>query len=201
MLPIVITPPYLKNNFDSEIRAIEQLFVKGLELIHVRKLDVDEKTYFAYIKSLLDVCEPSSITIHHRDDLAAKYSLGGVHLSYARSIEFSPIEGYRYSVSCHTIEELVEVHRMGFAQYQFISPIFDSISKQGYSPSIDFEQLRSYLSQARSTKTVALGGIDKCNTPQVKDLGFDGIALLGAVWNSDSGVENYQNITKLWQER
>ena len=70
-------------------------------------------------------------------------------------------------------------------------PVFDSLTKQGYGPAPDFpwDELRAALAAPRApsrTAVFAVGGVTGDGLERCRDLGFDGAALLGAVWN-DSG--------------
>jgi thiamine-phosphate pyrophosphorylase len=47
-------------------------------------------------------------------------------------------------------------------------------------------------------KLFAVGGVDETKIPIVKNLNFDGIGLLGALWNNpENAVNNFQQIIKL----
>lgn len=91
------------------------------------------------------------------------------------------------STSCHTLSEIEEVdalHRENLPpDYAFVSPVYPSISKPGYSPVLEFSNLSAALKQAR-IPLVALGGIERERFDEVEHLGFSGAALLGAIWNS-----------------
>ena len=81
--------------------------------------------------------------------------------------------------------------------YVFLSPVFDSISKQGYAAEYTPEQIRQAAKDGIIDKRViALGGIDEDNILQVKDYGFGGAAILGGLWNKfDLDHDyNYQNL-------
>ena len=69
------------------------------------------------------------------------------------------------------------------AIYVFLSPIFNSISKQGYAsaftPKALFEAKQKGII---NEKVVALGGITAANINKIKSYGFGGVALLGDVW-------------------
>lgn len=65
--------------------------------------------------------------------------------------------------------------------YVFLSPIFDSISKQGYKAAFtraELTEIRAILSQ----NVYALGGITFDNLKEVEQLGFCGAAMLGGFW-------------------
>ena len=72
---------------------------------------------------------------------------------------------------------------MSYKAYCFLSPIFDSISKEGYKANFDKLELKEFLAKDRKTKVIALGGLTEENYLEVLELGFDGGAFLGSVWN------------------
>jgi len=84
--------------------------------------------------------------------------------------------------SCHTFDEVDALE--GKEDYCFLSPVFDSISKQGYKANFDKEELRKFLKKERNIKVIALGGITEENYSEVIQLGFDGGAFFGSVWDS-----------------
>lgn len=93
------------------------------------------------------------------------------------------------SRSCHSMEEM---HRAGSQfQYFFLSPIFDSTSKPGYKAAFDLRILKQVLTgegEMRITTPVyALGGVNSANIATALELGFAGVAVLGAVWRGKSG--------------
>jgi thiamine-phosphate pyrophosphorylase len=65
-----------------------------------------------------------------------------------------------------------------------VSPVFPSLSKPGYGPSekLPAADLRAVLALPRRAEVIALGGIDASRIAASCELGFDGVAVLGAVW-------------------
>ena len=97
------------------------------------------------------------------------------------------------SVSCHSLEEL-SAHKAKF-DYLFLSPIFDSISKKGYSGRFTREQLLEARDNGLiDKKIIALGGITAGNIPIIRELGFGGGAVLGSVWFSPSPVTSFEEL-------
>ena len=79
------------------------------------------------------------------------------------------------SRSCHTLQELKNISHF---DYVFLSPIFDSISKQGYRAAFSMETLE----QARGIideKVFALGGVTLDKITILEQLHFGGIAVYG----------------------
>ena len=91
-----------------------------------------------------------------------------------------PWLGGTKSLSCHTLEELQQHSDM---DYLFLSPIFNSISKHGYTSR--FPESLLYELKAKGViheKIIALGGVNRQNIGKVKDYGFGGAAVLGGLW-------------------
>lgn len=123
---IVITLP---NFFPGEAEAITTLFRYGLEILHLRKPEAD----LTEIVKLLDQIPEeyhSRIVIHEHFQLVNQYNLKGIHLNRRNP---NPPQDYKgnISCSCHTLNE-VQL-RKPTCNYVFLSPIYDSISKTGYS--------------------------------------------------------------------
>lgn len=85
------------------------------------------------------------------------------------------------STSFHSLAQAAH-EDYGSLKYAFLSPIFESISKPGYTAAFVKEDLQASVSQS-SLPLVALGGITSTNISQVKDLGFWGAAVLGYIWS------------------
>ena len=79
-----------------------------------------------------------------------------------------------------------------------VSPVFNSISKPGHGPSADFvfADLKATLVLPRRAEVLALGGIDAARIPACRDYGFDGVAVLGAVWLSADPVRAFNQLNQ-----
>lgn len=98
--------------------------------------------------------------------------------------------------SCHTLQEVLSNKER--ISYVFLSPIFDSISKQGYRAAFTDDELRrAHRDGIIDDKVIALGGITPANARKALALGFGGVAVLGDIWqNADpaSRLEEYKEI-------
>ncbi len=173
---ILITSPGFP---EGESEMIMELFDNGLDLLHLRKPGAEE----ARVVRLLDEVSPDyrhRIVVHDFFSLQQTYGLGGIHLN---SRHPSPPGEYCGSISraCHSLEEVKE-HLAGF-DYLLLSPVYDSISKQGYRSGYSPQELKqAQLDGIINGKVMALGGISARNLPEIKQLGFGGAALLGDIW-------------------
>lgn len=163
-------------NTMSEYDTIATLLEAGVDQFHLRKPDGDEETILKYLNRIPKEFRPK-VTLHGYRHLAIKYNLGGLHEPKGES--FQNWEGLK-SRSLHSLDELSSHADLDYA---FVSPVFDSISKEGYKSNFDPQELKTGLSaKTTKTKTIALGGVDIHNAESAFDMGFDGIAVLGAIW-------------------
>lgn len=186
MLWIVITSP---NFFDGEARFISRLLAHGVDIVHLRKPKA-QQTECEHLLDKLTADERKRIVIHDFLELAEPYGLRGIHLNSRRN---NPPEGFKghISRSCHSLEEVKKYKNT--CSYVFLSPIFDSVSKQGYISCFTDKTLRQAASEGIiDKKVVALGGIVPSKTDYLKDLGFGGAAMLGCISNLASMPENRQ---------
>ena len=78
--------------------------------------------------------------------------------------------------------------------YVFLSPIFDSISKQGYKAAFPLQQLRMIALEA-PVAVVGLGGVTARNMPLLREAGLSGAAFLGYLFATD--IEQMKQRIKL----
>ena len=197
---IVITKESIED-LKNEVQIIAELINRFKCRIHLRKKNCSLKDIEEYCKSLSEITDMSYVTLHENAELVAKYKIGGYHakaheLSTAYELLGSDVI---YSQSCHSMEEVDNVDKR--VEYVFLSPIFDSISKEGYKANFQRERLKEWLNSRKTatityTKVIALGGITSDNLSVISELGFYGAALLGTIWgkNINNAIKNYEKL-------
>jgi thiamine-phosphate pyrophosphorylase len=184
---LLLSPPAA----DARERAVlESLFSSGLERYHVRKPGWPEAQLEAWLLGLPEEWRPR-LVLHEHHRLAARHGLGGRH-------EKDPGDGSgprpgASSRACHdlpTLRRLLD-HRLEV----LFGPVFPSLSKPGHGPAADFPwtELAGLLGVTRSpnrraARVFALGGVTAERLPRCRELGFDGAAVLGAVWGAPDPV-------------
>lgn len=176
---ILITAPAIQPD---EAALLNELFAAGCERVHLRKPDEPVENIVRLIKGV-DPRYRKRLAIHGHVELVAEYGLGGLHLPERiwKGITEVPKlpAGCSLSASCHS---LADIKAFPFsADYLFLSPVFDSLSKPGYTATFDEEKLREELPKI-ATPVYALGGITPRTLLKCKTLGFSGAAVLGYVW-------------------
>ena len=198
--PILITLPRILKN---EAETLAALCGAGVSVIHIRKPEASEPEIEELLKTLQALgADMSRLTIHYNEPLARKYGLGGVHLRIEELLAGAG-EGLRRSCSAHGWTEAERAATD--ADYVFLSPLFDSISKPGYRSAIDPAEAAERL-RRRKGRIVALGGIRPANIARVRRIGFDGAAVLGAAWSADEKavntertLKNYHILNRKWK--
>lgn len=173
---IVITAP---EAVDDEAGKITRLLEAGVDYVHIRKPDLLLRDVIRLVE---DIPYPlrRRLKLHGHFQLLDSMTLGGVHLNSRNPS--APATAIALSKSCHSIEEINAANAAGHFEYLTLSPIFDSISKSGYSAAFDLENIAE---QIRGKRVVALGGV----TPEcfllLREKEFGGAALLGYIWKGD----------------
>ncbi len=184
---IVITSP---DRIENESELINQLFAEGLEILHLRKPTWIKPAYESLLKSIPPE-HKRKVVLHQFHELASKYNIKGLHLREENRLQISVTElvelkkelkrkNLTISSSFHSSEE-IERHKNVF-DYVFLSPVFDSISKPDYLRNDALGRMNDKWKSTIKTDIIALGGIDASNISKTKEMGFNGAAVLGAIW-------------------
>ncbi|MES2575661.1 MAG: thiamine phosphate synthase [Bacteroidota bacterium] len=189
---IVITNPIPTAN---EISTIHALFENGLELLHIRKPDFLEdeiKFFLSKIKSDWK----HQLVLHSHHQLASEFGINRIHFTEKTRVETSEESlknfkkrGFILSTSVH---QMIDFEKLSnYFDYAFFGPVFESISKLNYISNLDFKK---ELKQKKNSTTalVALGGITSDRIKIALEYGFDDVALLGTIWNSNYPIENFK---------
>lgn len=179
---IVISSP---TPVSQEAATINSLFDAGLELLHVRRPGMDAFE----LETLLQEIYPAHLAkmaLHQHHQLAGQFGIRRLHLPEQQRLATSheqlnelKEQGHILSTSIHALKDHQSLP--AYFNYAFYGPVFESISKQGYAPRENFKGLEKKKS---AVKLVAIGGVTPERIEEVKHWGFDGAAMLGAIWNS-----------------
>ena len=180
MKTVVITDTHFSDNEAEMIRII---LSEGIDRVHIRKPGSPESDFRRLIEAVPERMYPA-LTLQDHVGLAVGYGIGGVHLNSRNPSVPAGFKG-KVSRSCHSLEE---VARCREEDYLFLSPIYDSISKNGYRSAFTEKSL-SESDGIIGPKVYALGGVRPENLPELERYGFGGAAFLGYVWK-DATPEN-----------
>lgn len=171
-------PDWLKGEFIF----INELFHAGLKLLHLRKPQVTEERMVEAVLSI-DKAFRNRVMLHSHLHLVEEFGLKGMHFTTEGRKTFDNYSAFNgvKSTSFHTIKEVEELSSK--FDYSFISPVFPSISKVGYSGGLQFSDLKHLNERPGKTGDLfALGGVEADSLAQLRQLGFDGCGVLGTIW-------------------
>jgi len=166
---IIISSPI---DVPNEHEIINSLFEEGLEIFHIHKPDFSKEETENFIRQI-----PAK---HHNKIF--------LHSDFPKFHSLSPSPS-------------PPIRR---GEYFFLSPIFDSISKAGYKSKFDLLELKYFLLDKKVLPNgedlggaVALGGIDEDKIETCRELGFAGVAVLGAIWKNKNPVGKFKRLKLL----
>ncbi|UKM65515.1 thiamine phosphate synthase [Flavobacteriaceae bacterium GSB9] len=186
---ILIAP---ERDIKNEIEILHELFREGLQYYHLRKPHKDYKAYFEYLEQI-DSQYHNRIVVHHFHELVEDYMLKGIHFQEVKRREASldtlkhmrRQKNISISSSFHSSEDL-EASAFEF-DYHLLSPVFSSISKQGYlGRGFDVNHINKTI--------IGMGGVSTKNLNDFDRLGYKGVGVLGGIWQSKTPVENFKII-------
>lgn len=181
-LAVITTPAF----FGGEEELVRRLFDSGLERLHLRKPGATREELARFLDSLR-ASDRARIVLHDHFGLCLRYGCAGVHLNSRNPSLPAELEGVSVSRSCHSLEEL-EAWKES-CNYLFLSPIYDSISKEGYGSAFPRKELeKARESGLLDSRVYALGGVSLEHIDELRGLGFGGVAVLGSLWQSSDPV-------------
>ncbi len=206
MKTIIYTPA---NNIENEVEIISELLDNGADYLYIYKPELDDYSIVDFVETMPEKywkkCISTSLII------TKEFDLGGYHFTRdivqknkkynEKILAWLKETNKTSSVTAHSIEELEKY--AGTFNHVIVSPIFPSISKENHSYDWNMEELRimnyelrikSQISNLKS-QIFAVGGVDINKIDVVKNLNFDGVGLLGAIWiDAESAISNFNQI-------
>lgn len=195
---IVLIAP--EKDIPNEIEILQQLFEEGLEYYHFRKPDKNYEEHVAYLNQI-DKKYHDRIVTHYFHELINKFNLKGIHFQEQKRIDALE-NGSEYFIGLDMIGKTMSssFHEPSVLancdiefDYHLLSPVFSSISKKGYEG-------RGFDVNHIDKTIIGMGGINTDTIQKTLELGFQGIGVLGGVWNTESSVESFKNIKRHYEK-
>lgn len=185
---VVITPELI---IPDEAETINQLFRSGLSLLHIRKPLTGRNELTGFLDRI-DASFYPQLVLHSHYEVADDYGISRFHFreEAGKNGDYERYTGKgTVSTSVHDIETYNELGKEW--EYAFISPVFPSISKKGYGENTEIIHEISHRNNP-DVKLIALGGINENNIREISGHKVDGVALLGAVWESKHPLQVFE---------
>ncbi|MGB1268831.1 MAG: thiamine phosphate synthase [Flavobacteriaceae bacterium] len=189
---IVLIAP--EHDIENEIFILNQLFDAGLEYYHLRKPYKNYEEHCLYLNQIEEKYH-SKVVVHYFHELVNVYNLKGIHFQEQKRKDhidnpghyFKGLSMYGKTISS-SFHEPDELENCDFEfDYHLLSPVFSSISKKGYAG-------KGFKVHHIDKVVIGMGGVSLENIDAIKDMGYQGIGVLGGVWNANDPVENFKQI-------
>jgi len=174
----------------DEAELINSLFREGLVCLHIRKPESDEHE-FAGLLCKISPEFRERIAIHQFHNLAHKFGIKRLHFTEKERKVSSPdvlkslkSKSFLLSTSIHDLAEMKNLSRD--FDYTFFGPVFNSISKSGYKSVLPDNFF--IKSEFKKIPVIGLGGISTENLEILREMNFDGAAILGMLWREPENV-------------
>ncbi len=200
---ILLQPLYVisKTSYDDYsylFSGVKACFSKGLKIFQLRlNLDNDKKYQFIVdtLSELAGEYNAKFILNGVAGDIE-KYTIGGIHLNSNELKKYNkrPIsEEYILGASCHNQAELKKAADLN-VNYAFMSPVLFTNSHPE-AKVLGWEKF-SELINGINMPIYALGGMTYGHLDTAKTYGAYGIAMVGAIWESDKpgSIKNLTDI-------
>ena len=172
------------------IEAVRRAVAEQVAWIQLREKHLTGRKLAELARRVIAIANAghTKVLINSRVDVAMACGAGGVHLPNdslpVATVRSIVPPGWLIGVSTHTLEEAQSAERAG-ADYVLFSPVFESISKQGYGPAQGLETLRWVCNQM-TIPVLALGGVTKENAASCIHAGAAGVAGISLFQRSEA---------------
>lgn len=193
---VVIAP---ENDVLNEIEILNRLFEAGLEYYHFRKPNKDYTEHCDYLNKI-DQQYHNRIIVHYHHELINEFNLKGIHFQEQKRIDYIDNPGQYFkglkmfgktiSSSFHEPEDIENCY-FEF-DYHLLSPVFSSISKKGYKG-------RGFDVNHIDKPIIGMGGVSADNLSAFDTLGFNGVGVLGGIWNSDTPIAVFRKMKQHYE--
>lgn len=196
-VPPVLVITDRKQTARPLLAVVQALLAGGCRWISLREPDLSREERADLLQGLVRCGAQSgaAISVHADCDAAMTTGAAGVHLPRHGSITAARAYlGNRATIgiSAHDREEVQRAAKLG-ADYVTLSPIFQTLSKPNYSPSLGIAGLAE-LAKAAEVPIYALGGIDASNAAQCREAGAAGVAIMGAAMRAPDPETVIRNV-------
>ena len=183
-----------KHDIKNEIQLLNQLFSAGLECYHLRKPNKTREEHVDFLKKI-DPIYHHRIVLHHFHELTNDYDLKGIHFEEEQRRNYieTPTRYFKdLSLFGKTISsifyDLNDLENSDFEfDYHFLCATISPETKPNAEQNrLDVNHVDKFI--------IPVGEMDKSTLHNAFTLGYKGVAVLDAVWQSQDPVKSFTEL-------
>lgn len=195
------------NAHYSYIDSARMALEGGCRWIQLRMKGADDRLMEEVALTLQEMCRVHGATFIIDDNVLLAKMIGadGVHLGKgdmpigeARDILG---DGYIIGSTVNSFEDIANILASGRPDYFGCGPFRYTTTKSALAPILGLVGYRDIVSKMRehniTTPLVAIGGITKCDIPELLECGVGGIALSGSIINAENPVRQMREVAAI----
>lgn len=192
------------NERAGERKIILRLLDAGLSEYHLRRPQWSMQRCREWLEALPAEAR-SRIVLHQHPRLVRKHGLAGFHFDASEKRAFPPAGGVagagEISAQCGDFQSMLEVGK--YCRRIVLGPVFPP---EKYDVTVPRRTLGEYAATAAywrahvggGAQVLAFGGINASNVRECRKAGFDGVVVVGAVWNAPDPVAAFKTLMRKW---
>lgn len=186
----IITDRFRTNNRPLASILHEASHAARIAVI-IREKDLSEKDYLTLYEQICTQLAPSALPIiSARPDCAARLNTW-LHLPESQKSTLTQIDTSRTGLSVHSITTLCNNQ----PAYWLAGTIFPTASKPNQAPQGSMF-IKQVVAAAGEVPVIAIGGITRERIAEVRDAGAYGVAVCGAVLESNNPARAVEELSK-----
>ncbi|MCR5627221.1 MAG: thiamine phosphate synthase [Lachnospiraceae bacterium] len=183
----------------SLMEVVKESLEGGVTFLQLREKNLDDEAFYNEAVELQKLAQDYKVpfVVNDNVDIAVRMNADGVHVGQS-DMEAGDVRALIgpdkiLGVSAQTVEQALRAEERG-ADYLGVGAVFPTGSKDD-ADDVSFETLKA-ICKAVSIPVVAIGGITRENTIELKGSGVCGIAVISAIY----GQKNIKEATALLKE-
>ena len=185
-------------------KSVKEAIKGGCTIVQLREKDISSKEFYDIAKSLRKITKKYKVPfiINDRVDIALAVNADGVHVGQSdlslKNVRKLIGKDKIIGVSCGNLEEAKKAYKDG-ADYLGVGAVFPTNTKKD-AKDVGIDGLKEIINNI-PLPIVAIGGINKENIENLRDINLAGVALVSAIISQKDVKNSAKEIKKIYKNK
>lgn len=185
-------------------KSVKEAIKGGCTIVQLREKDISSKEFYDIAKSLRKITKKHKVPfiINDRVDIALAVNADGVHVGQSdlslKDVRKLIGKNKIIGVSCGNLEEAKKAYKDG-ADYLGVGAVFPTNTKKD-AKDVGIDGLKEIINNI-PLPIVAIGGINKENIENLRDINLAGVALVSAIISQKDVKNSAKEIKKIYKNK